>query len=69
MRNFRILYNYALEEGYVSGNESPFRHVHTRPCQTVKRTLSIQQMQKISLLFLMAGANGLGTRHFLIQLL
>lgn len=56
MRNFRTLYNYALEEGYISGNEYPFRHVHTRPCQTVKRALSVQQMQRISLLPLTEGS-------------
>lgn len=56
MRNFRTLYNHALEEGYISKDEYPFRHVHTSPCQTAKRALSREQMQKIASLPLETGS-------------
>lgn len=56
MRNFRTIYNYALEQGYISENEYPFKQVHTKACQTAKRALSREQMQKIVLLPLTAGS-------------
>lgn len=56
MRNFRTIYNYALEQGYISENEYPFKQVHTKACQTAKRALSREQMQKIALLPLTVGS-------------
>lgn len=56
MRNFRTIYNYALAEGHIWENEYPFKHVHTKPCQTVKRALSQEQMRKITSLSLTTGA-------------
>lgn len=55
MRNFRTIYNYALDQGYISENEYPFKQVHTKACQTAKRALSREQMQKIALLPLTVG--------------
>lgn len=56
MRNFRTIYNYALEQGYISDKEYPFKQVHTKACQTAKRALAREQMQKIVLLPLTAGS-------------
>lgn len=56
MRNFRTIYNYALAEGHIWENEYPFKHVHTKPCQTVKRALSQEQMRKITSLSLITGS-------------
>lgn len=56
MRNFRTIYNYALAEGHIWENEYPFKHVHTKPCQTVKRALSQEQMRKITSLSLTTGS-------------
>lgn len=48
MRNFRTIYNYAVEEGYIHHNDYPFKHIQIKPCQTVKRALSRKVMHKIA---------------------
>lgn len=56
MRNFRTIYNYALEEGYIAQNDYPFKNIRTKPCQTVKRALSREVMSRIASLPLPSGA-------------
>lgn len=50
IRNLRTIYNYALEEGYATDNEYPFKSFDTRPSRTVKRALTRDIMRKLSLL-------------------
>ncbi|MCI1647442.1 MAG: site-specific integrase [Bacteroides sp.] len=47
LRNFRTIYNNAAQEGCVLKENYPFIHVHTKPCRTVKRALSLQNMRDI----------------------
>ena len=47
LRNFRTLYNRAVSEINGLKDLSPFKHVRTRPCRTVKRTLTRHQLHNI----------------------
>lgn len=57
IRNLRTIYNYALEEGYVTENEYPFKSVDTRPSRTVKRALTRDVMRELSSLSLPSHSN------------
>lgn len=48
MRNFRALYNQAVVDGFHPHAEYPFVKAPTRPCKTVKRALSRQDMQALA---------------------
>lgn len=48
LRNFRTLYNRAVAEVEGLSNVNPFKYVRTRPCRTVKRALTRQQLQAIA---------------------
>lgn len=50
VRNLRTMYNYALEEGYMTDNEYPFKSFDTRPSRTAKRALTRDVMRELSLL-------------------
>lgn len=47
IRNFRTCYNLAVKEGLVSHGEYPFDNIHTKPCRTVKRALSCEDMSRL----------------------
>lgn len=47
IRNFRTCYNLAVKEGLVSRGGYPFGDIHTRPCRTVKRALSREDMSRL----------------------
>lgn len=47
MRNFRTIYNLALAEGLSEKREFPFKNIRTAPRKTVKRALTLEQMQSI----------------------
>lgn len=48
IRNFRTCYNLALKEGLVSRGGYPFNDIHTKPCRTIKRALSREDMSRLS---------------------
>lgn len=53
LRNFRTIYNLAFKDGYKLNCSHPFTHIHTRPCKTVKRALSKEEMKALSVLDLL----------------
>lgn len=48
LRNFRAMYNHAVEEGYVPEGTYPFRKVKIREEETAKRALSREDLAKIA---------------------
>lgn len=47
IRNFRTCYNLAVKEGMVSRGAYPFDNIRTKPCRTVKRALSREDMSRL----------------------
>ena len=47
LRNFRTIYNAAIRDGCKQHGESPFAHIHTKACKTVKRALTKDDMKKL----------------------
>lgn len=47
IRNFRTCYNLAVKEGLVSRGGYPFNDIHTKPCRTIKRALSREDMSRL----------------------
>lgn len=47
IRNFRTCYNLAVKEGLVLRGGYPFNDIHTKPCRTVKRALSREDMSRL----------------------
>lgn len=47
IRNFRTCYNLAVKEGLVLRGRYPFSDIHTKPCRTVKRALSCEDMSRL----------------------
>lgn len=54
MRNFRTIYNLALSEGLSVNKDFPFKNIRTAPRKTVKRALTLKQIQAIANLQLSA---------------
>ena len=47
IRNFRTCYNLAVKEGLVSHEEYPFNDINAKPCRTIKRALSREDMSRL----------------------
>lgn len=47
MRNFRVVYNRAREEGLSVGAGDAFAHMHVGPCRTVKRALADDSLRRL----------------------
>lgn len=52
IRNMKALYNAAARDGYHPECEYPFTQIRTKPCKTVKRALSRDDMQRLVQLLL-----------------
>lgn len=48
LRNFRAIYNHAVDEGYVTEGANPFKKVKIRVEETAKRALSREDLIKIA---------------------
>lgn len=48
LRNFRTFYNRAVRDIQGLKDLNPFKYVHTRPCRTIKRALTKQNIQDIA---------------------
>jgi integrase len=47
MRNIRAIFNEAIDEGKVSLNDYPFRRFKIKKQQTIKRSLTVEQLRQI----------------------
>ena len=48
IRNFRTCYNLSVKEGLVTRGRYPFDNIHAAPCRTVKRSLSREDLSRLS---------------------